>query len=721
MKRSFVVEPEKTSNVIFYFNDVLEIIFGYIDIKELLKYKLISTYHCHFIRNCHFYNTTINLWQLGYVDHCIKVMNNHQFKNVDVSCINVNDENVHVFNDCKRINLVNTNISDVLTLRGQYDYIKINAIDDVYRYLIKGELINKSMVNVRDEYNNTLLMHCISNFTNINEICFMLTLCANQINLLNDSGKGVLYYVLLNNDHALLHIMLKHGLDYNILLPNKNERIDVVQFCILLKEPELAMMFIDCTKIQHDTLLVAIRFGYYDLAALLISKVNVHYTNKYGNDAIFYAVVANNVYLTKLIMDKIYNNISNANRYKLLLVAAKNKSKVLMNFIYNTVPTTINILETYHTKKYYDRDIANQLISYGFKVTTPCVYNFFMTHVGGVEDWQYFQQFGFELEENNQIGVGSQLLSYALDKKSEAWVNNILYHEDVLEKNDDWINYLVEHLDMLRKEHVFKIIANNNGANKNIDLEMISNVLSKCNIDEYYLIYAMQQQCCMEIINMLLCVDLSNPKILYEIIRHFNIYGSLFNVVSGYHTDREVLMDAMHTAILYDNKYVVKALLPKVNINEVHKNHTMLIYAIINKKDDIVNFLLKNGADVNVKYKKPPIYYALQYGFLGTLIQAGASINTTYNDINLLMYALKKNYEWDVLIDYGIDVNFTSNKGNSISYLIGDYTNINTILTLLEYGASKFLVDEEAWNKLLGELKENDMIMQYDDLIYMLS
>lgn len=685
-------------NTIFYFNDVLENIFGFVSIKELLTYELLSTYHCHFIRTCHFYNVSIKLWHLTYVDYCIQIMNHHQFKNVDLFYLNVNEQNVHHFNQCKILDLYNTNITNPLVLTGNYDYIRIDNIQLVYNFIISGNVFNKSIIHIRDYDNNTLLMHACTQ--SIDDVKFILSLCGNYINVLNFKGKGVLYYALLNNDKEILNLLLQHGLDYTILLPNKKEKIDIVHFCLLIKEPTLAMRFIDC-NIQPSTLSVAIRLGYNDIATLLIHKMDkIDKIDQHGHDALFYAVHCNNFPLTILLMNKINTH---KDGYKLLLCAAKNKNKDIMEFIHHVMPTKINVLEKYYTTSYYDHDIGNFLIKLGKQVTLEGIHNYFSNHDGSVEDLAYFYQFGFDINK-----IGNQLLTYALKHS-----------------NNTMIHYLVLRLNNFTEKQLFLMIAHNNKLCKEPNMEMLSIFFDKCHINNKHLIFALEQQCCIKIIKLLLCATVDDPEILYEIIKHFDMYESLFIKISNHFDNIDIIMEALYIAISWNRIYVVKALLPKVPINHIHKGQTLLIYAIIHSKVDIIEYLIKKGANINMTMKKPPIYYALQYGHLELLVNAGADIDTLYNygnnRVNLLLYALMKQYRWLILLDEGIDVNYVAPNGlNVFSYLTKDYTRIRTILMLLDFKTSKFLVEDEVWDKLSQELMENGLVMQYDELRYFL-
>lgn len=714
MKRMY--EPDVSinnkvnNNFIFFFDDILENIFGFASIKQLLQYELISKHHCHFIRHCHFMTTPIILGDLLSIKYVVQVMNNHQFKNVDLSCVYVDNKTVSYFNQCKVINLCNTCVKDPLSLDGNYDYIRVDDIGGIYYYLINGNLFNKNIVNARDRYNNTLLIHCIDNMNNMAEVKYMLTLCGKYINVLNDHGKGVLYYALLRKDKELLSLLIQHGLNYHVKLPLKHEKIDVIQFCILMKEPSIAMMFMDCTLLQDNTLLVAMRYGYYDLVAILINKVNLNYIDKYGNNALYYAVNANNTHFTTLIINNVNVNVNNKN--KLLLLAAKHKNKIMMNLVSNAFkPTKTNILDYYNAKDYYDRDIANYFVTLGEKVTLASLYNYFKHHEGSIEDWVYFQQFGFILDD-----IASDLLSFALSKNNQAW-----------------INYLVDHIKICKKQHVFQALVNNNVYCNTINLDMLSNMFAKSNNHVDYVIYAMKQKCSIDIIYLLLeyCTYLSNPEILYNTIT-YNSYYPIFNQVINLQHNIDVFMDAAFIAIMFNVINVLKIILKKlitkhVSINTIHNGYTLLIYAIINGKEDIIEYLIKKGANINfIPYLKPPIYYALQYGCLNTLVDAGADINTTYSYhddvINLLLYAIMKGYKSYQLIIEGIDVNYVSKRGiSAFTLLMKDYTNIQYILTLLETKGNRFLVEEDDWIKLLDELKENNMMMQHDDLLYLLS
>ena len=111
-----------------------------------------------------------------------------------------------------------------------------------------------------------------------------------------------------------------------------------------------------------------------------------------------------------------------------------------------------------------------------------------------------------------------------------------------------------------------------------------------------------------------------------------------------------------------------------VNINGVHKTgHTPLMFAVKSNRKQAVNFLIKFGADINVKGINgcSAIHLAVNsftVEILKILIAAGANIDAKNNDGNTALHdAVQKKYIdiVKILIDAGANIEITNNQGKT--------------------------------------------------------
>jgi len=127
----------------------------------------------------------------------------------------------------------------------------------------------------------------------------------------------------------------------------------------------------------------------------------------------------------------------------------------------------------------------------------------------------------------------------------------------------------------------------------------------------------------------------------------------------------------------------VKGLVEKgLNINHQNKgDRTPLYYAISNENVDIVNFLIENGADVNIIFDGGntilTAYHRLTVNLMNIIIAAGTDVNhkndrgiTALMQISMLISQCQNECEYEnminmikLLIENGADINLKDNEG----------------------------------------------------------
>jgi ankyrin repeat protein len=167
-------------------------------------------------------------------------------------------------------------------------------------------------------------------------------------------------------------------------------------------------------------------------------------------------------------------------------------------------------------------------------------------------------------------------------------------------------------------------------------------------------------------------------------------------------------------------KRIVKA--DNVDINWKNPNQggkTPIHIAVENDHDDIVEFLISNGANVNARdgEESTPLMSASNVKIIWHLIENRAQVNATNKDgetpLHLASY-LGKNPVVNMLIRNGANVNATDNRGNTPLHL-AVYANIRVVKSLLIAGANIYIRDEN--NETAREIAERNGKLEIVEMI----
>ncbi|MEI0797955.1 ankyrin repeat domain-containing protein [Brachyspira intermedia] len=133
-----------------------------------------------------------------------------------------------------------------------------------------------------------------------------------------------------------------------------------------------------------------------------------------------------------------------------------------------------------------------------------------------------------------------------------------------------------------------------------------------------------------------------------------------------------------------------------------------LVYAVSLNDEEMVKFLLENGADANTVceienehiYMLPtPLIYAAYKGntnIINILLENGADINYTTDEMTPLIYAAYKGNTniINTLLENGVDINYTNYYGMTALMYAASYNQFEAVKILLENNADTSITDE---------------------------
>lgn len=210
------------------------------------------------------------------------------------------------------------------------------------------------------------------------------------------------------------------------------------------------------------------------------------------------------------------------------------------------------------------------------------------------------------------------------------------------------------------------------------------------------------------------------------------------NKIKGNYSSQTVQLINLLNAHYYENyknndyeknifKKEVLALIKKgADVNAKSKNgKTLLIDAILNKKNEIVLMLLKFGANPNLMSKEiSPLILALykdNFAVAKMLVVYNADVNLHTGFNSALEFSIKHdNFKAvEFLIKNSANPNLISSNGESMLYLACQVNNKKIIKLLLENGAKSFVQNAKDINEfheklemIINELKNEKNIKQ---------
>ncbi len=206
------------------------------------------------------------------------------------------------------------------------------------------------------------------------------------------------------------------------------------------------------------------------------------------------------------------------------------------------------------------------------------------------------------------------------------------------------------------------------------------------------------------------CIKVDSEEIIKILLKH--------------NVDVNELDYCNHSAILYlieKSSKNIKLLLNSLNINLEHKDGlTTLMYASQMNEIETVKWLIKHGADINMKdtYGKTALFYLLMAPeqkhteeLIKIFIENGAKVNTqdVYRKTPLMYASYFSEVAVRVLLEKGAKVNLRDMNGRTaLFYSTMKSVNYNSTKLLLEHGADIGILNREGKNVLLYS------IVQYD-------
>lgn len=179
----------------------------------------------------------------------------------------------------------------------------------------------------------------------------------------------------------------------------------------------------------------------------------------------------------------------------------------------------------------------------------------------------------------------------------------------------------------------------------------------------------------------------------------------------------------MATAIYEDKPRAIRSLIEEgIDLNHISKGGmTYLYYAMLNKNYEVMELLLKHGADPNIhsKFYTSPAYPTIGYGddngiclaycgrraydikYMKLLVKYGANVNDTTYYISPLAYSIDDELQGKekvaFLVQHGANINLRVAGATVISSEANMY-NWDKVLILLDLGADPMAGDDPKFN-----------------------
>ncbi|WP_375603608.1 ankyrin repeat domain-containing protein [Wolbachia endosymbiont of Anurida maritima] len=161
----------------------------------------------------------------------------------------------------------------------------------------------------------------------------------------------------------------------------------------------------------------------------------------------------------------------------------------------------------------------------------------------------------------------------------------------------------------------------------------------------------------------------------------------------------------LHYAMKHGNMEIIKILVThKADVNARDDNGWTPLYlamsGIVNSREDIIKFLIKNGAEVDAdifhknlyRYRNPDRYIAehLNRDIAQLLIGKCNNVNITDNDGNTPLHCAIDSYSTDIaqlLIEKGAEINIKNKYGSTPLHLAAKKGDIDAVRLLVKHGA----------------------------------
>lgn len=200
-------------------------------------------------------------------------------------------------------------------------------------------------------------------------------------------------------------------------------------------------------------------------------------------------------------------------------------------------------------------------------------------------------------------------------------------------------------------------------------------------------------------------------------LKDYSDYLALLSLFTNHDPNYNLLFLAIKSNSLQE----VKRLVEKCNVDPNGNDRSPLYSAVSNNHFSIINYLLENGAHVNVVCDNySPLFKASSIGcpkVVELLLKYGADIEFTdvLNHTSLMIACKNKHYEVvEVLLKNSAEMNKQTNNGNTALHLCVDKGDLKLINLLLTNGAKLNIPNEKKLTPLMvASLNFNIDIVEY--------